>query len=601
MKRAHVDDDSVLSGDSGVSDACSCRKGIHPLQRDGILDVIAFFCNDKTAPVEFSVDLASLSKTVFEPLLACESEEQLLRILQYVASHDEVVADSKETKESTSKKTAVSKVPNRLLDYANSPLLDQLMICWRRSKFGMGMVEVAVNEFYEDAFFFLGRVGLPLGQYLKHLMRRGQTNMVRRLLNLRAEKYYVRPEVFDSFVHCAHPEPYLETAEMLFNHPKVLIYWSDEAELLTHMVAFIARNDRLDLFEHVLRQGYPLHRFRDRILDQALRGVSMKVLRCLLELRVITTEADFLAGMSRLIRSTDEGIECIELLCKYMQPRSIDQVYLGVFTEAMNLPIQPKTARHFFALVSSQVPRESLEKYNALCLRQHTYPRLYMTFFQARAPLSDEDKLKSATQVFSTRPLSPNVAGEFIAFFQQNGVDMNTVAKRVWRGALAGEVLYNFDALVGCFTENLSNEQLWLFESGVYYGDASDHRRLYEAFKSKDPEHLRSIWTMTVSSLGLNNEERIALMLEHDLALAPAVKVMLANLIGYAHTLRELLQEARVQVYDLHTRDVAWYSEIQELVIADISQRPDYRENWSVYFCDVFLHRMRAIDSVKTV
>ena len=467
------------------------RNGVHPLERDSCYDSVQFFTDgamDWKTQVDPDDEYLRAWRICIEPLLCYPREDQLLRVLKQI---DDIDSNAVE----------IHKRRILLEDRVSSPLLKDLLFCYRAAPYGVGMMKEATKQGMEEALFYLEQCGLPLEQFMEPLVELGKDRIVKRMLDHRSFPWYPPMQS----LRRASPS----MLRLLFHHPNSRIYFKEESADLADMMNTIAMLDEIDLFDFAVQQGFRVLEHQDAIVNDSLRGhPQYRVLTRLLHMGV-DQSPDCYATLRKLISMPWCSPVALETVLRQLpqQPPS-PSLYVRLFEFAALRPsygIYESIATYLapFALpqMGSEQQLAALDALRKRCLDTGLM-RLFEVLCRAMPPL-DHDAMANLfdRKLWSKNRLPPH----YVEVFVRLDVDIEPVIHSFWSGLTSGTqfwgttltAFYWFQQLEPFYHRPLS-EDLSAFFSLIWTDTVNkdDVRAFVRRFVDHDPNGLLCEWLL---------------------------------------------------------------------------------------------------------
>ncbi len=465
------------------------RGGVHPLERDSCYDSLQFFTESSAMDWKLQVDpddeYLRAWHICIQPLLCYPHEPDLLKALKQIDDID-------------SKAVEIHKRRILLEDRVSSPLLKDLLFCYRAAPYGVGMMKEACKQGMEEALFYLEQCGLPLEQFMEALVELGKDRIVKRMLDRRSFLWYPP-------MRTLHRTP-VSTLRLLFHHPNVRIYFKEESAQLVDLMTTIAMMDEIELFDFAVQQGFPVLEHRDSILYDSLRGYPHY--RVLIRL---------------LYLGADQTPDCYVTLQKLITMPMCSPI--GLETVLRQLPQQPPSSSLYVRLLELAALRPSNSIYDSIATYLVPFAVPHMVSEQQLVALDDLRKrcldigLMRLFEVLCRampsldhaalleRKLWPKyrLPPHFMEVFVRLDVDIEPVIHRFWSGLTSGTqfwgttltAFYWFQQLEPYYHRPLS-EDLCAFFSLIWTDTVNkdDVRAFVRRFVDHDPNGLLCEWLL---------------------------------------------------------------------------------------------------------
>ncbi len=520
MKRASQRDEDRDEDEGGLA-----RGGVHPLERDSCYDSLQFFTESGAMDWKLQVDpddeYLRAWHICIQPLLCYPREPDLLKALKQI---DDIDSNAVE----------VHKRRVLLEDRVSSPLLKDLLFCYRAAPYGVGMMKEACKQGMEEALFYLEQCGLPLEQFLEALVELGKDRIVQRMLDRRSVPWYPP-------IRTLQRTP-MSTLRLLFPHRNVRIYFKDEAAQLVDLINTIAMMDDIELFDFAVQQGFPVLEHKDAILYDSLRGYPhYRVLIRLLHLGADQTP-DCYVTLQKLITMpmcSPIGLETVLRQLPQQPPSS--SLYVRLFEFAA---LRPNHGFYEFVatyLVPFAVPHMgseqqliALDSLRKRCLDCGTM-KLFEVLYRAMPPLDEAALVNLFEQKLRPKTRLPQ---HCMDVFVRLDVDVGPAIHRFWSGLTHpaqfwGTVLtafYWFQELKLYYHRPLSDDLYGFFRVIYETGRKDDVYAFVRRFVDHDPDGLLCEWL-------LYQGRAVDLIDEFNLDATAAIQTCVVDPLGTAKAL----------------------------------------------------------------
>lgn len=559
MKRASQRDDDKDEDEGGL-----VRGGVHPLERDSCYDSLWFFTDSSTMDWKLQVDpddeYLRAWHICIQPLLCYPREPELLKALKQI---DDIDSNAVE----------IHKRRVLLEDRVSSPLLKDLLFCYRMAPYGIGMMKEACKQGMEDSLFYLEQCGLPLEQFMETLVELGKDRIVKRLLDRRSFLWYPP-------IRTLHRTP-VSTLGLLFRHRNVRIYFKEESAQLVDLMTLIAMMDEIELFDFAVQQGFPVLEHKDSILHDSLRGYPhYRVLIRLLHLGADQTPDCYVTLQKLMTMPMCSPIGLETVLRQLPQQPPSSSLYVRLFEFAALLPNHGFYELMATYLVPFAVPHMgseqqlvALDSLRKRCL-EYGSMKLFEVLYRAMPPLDDavlvnlfEQKLRPTTRLST----------HFMDVFVRLDVDVGPAIHRFWSGLTCGTqfwgtvltAFYWFQQLEPYYHRPLSKD-LYAFFLLLFANSGKDDARAFvRRFVDHDPDGLLCEWL-------LNAGFALDLVDEFRLDTTAAMKGVALELID------EFNLDATVAIETLVKRRSDPYS-LGEAVLSYYKDKPDKGDQYVRY------------------
>lgn len=503
MKRASLSDAYLDNATTLAEWEEAQRKGVHPLEHHSCFESLSFMTNsdvDWKQTVEPNNPYLHAWRLI-EPLLVYPPERELLQALKTIHDIDE---------------SAIYIYQRRILveHRISSPLLTDLLNVYRKSPYGAGMMKAACLDGMEEAVFYLDKCGISIDPFIETLIVNDRTSILNRWLNRRVHDWYASPYLLSR----APPS----MCRFLLTHPKVIVYFEQEALDLRATINHIALHDQIDLFELAIERGFPMITDSEDdtqyLLNNAMLGKPhYRILGRLMTMGIDDSEncvGTVKTMISSVPRFSPETLETVLRLLPQQPVATSTYVSLFLFTcmrgdhiiyENLSVYLAPLAIPHILQ-EGGRLQERLLQLLAYLPTRR--YPRL----FEALSRFIQPTEHQITSQFNTLFDLMYLMDDKHLEAFVRLDVDLVSLIHQQWckirdRSMFMyrqSSAMYWFRQFQSYYTRPLSADLFGLF-AVIAHNDINgqDVPEFLNRFAGKDPDGLLAAWLFDL--IGPNN------------------------------------------------------------------------------------------------